>query len=336
MQGESSMVLFCSSPRWACVRKRIVLWGGFFHTSLCMTSHAPYYTIGLLGRFEPDETLLSFLEILVKRYDDNGVDMGIQLPLLVRKHNKIAKRLLALKRTFKNFRLELVLDQRQKWGYLNNPISHIGQERNQIIEGADQVYFIEEHYPELIFAQIKQFFASNADIILFASYSEMDYTCLKLPEQPKALLWEAKQMNGSHLKPYSRLFYRSIDFIRNHQFEVLAEDLPDDLLVAWIAEDKKIISRQIGNKSLTYDLLRLLDPQCPLLPVAVFVYAFSFYDNLWSFKSDAYGNIRERFVEFQNLLLALADSRKKGRPISSIDIFDIGHYDSYLAELCLT
>lgn len=300
-----------------------------------MTSHAPYYTIGLLGRFEPDETLLRFLEVLVKRYDDNGVDMGIQLPLLVKKHNKIAKRLLALKRTFKNFRLELVLDQRQKWGYLNNPTSHIGQERNQIIEEADQVYFIEEHCPELIFAQIKQFFASSADIILYASHSEMDYACRRIPEQPKTLLWEAKQMNGSHLKPYSRLFYRSIDFIRKHQFEVLAEDLPDDLLMAWIAADKKLISQHIGSHGLTNDLLRLLDPQCSLLPVAVFVYAFSFYDNLWSFKSNAYGNIRERFVEFQTLLLALAESRKRGRPISSIDIFDIDHYDSYLAELCL-
>lgn len=301
-----------------------------------MTSHAPYYTFGLLGRFEPDETLLRFLEILVKRYDDNGVGLNIQLALLTRKHNKIAKRLLALKQTSKNFRFELVIDQRQKWGYLNNPISVLGLERNQIIEEADQVYFIEEHCPELIFAQIKQFFVSNADIILFASYSEMDYTCLKLPEQPKALLWEAKQLNGLHATSSSRLFYRSIDFIRKHQFEVLAEDLPDDLLTAWIAADKKLISGNIGCNGLTNDLLRLLDPLSPLLPVAVFVYAFSFYDNLWSFGSHAYGNIRERFVEFQTLLLAIADARKKGRPIRSIGIFDIDQYNSYLAELCLS
>lgn len=293
------------------------------------------YTFGLLGRFEPDETLLRFLEVLVKRYDDNGVGLNIQLALLTRKHNKIAKRLLALKQTSKNFRLELVIDQKQKWGYLNNPISLLGQERNQIIEEADQVYFIEEQHPELIYAQMQQFFASNAQIILYASHSEMDFACRRIPKQPKTLLWAAKQMNRLHPTPYSRLFYRSIDFIRKHPFEVLAEDLPDDLLTAWIAEDKKLFSQHISSYSLTNDLLRLLDPQCSQLPVAVFIYAFSFYDNLWSFESHAYVSIRERFVEFQILLLALADSRKKGRPISTIDIFDIDHYDSYLAELCL-
>lgn len=255
--------------------------------------------------------------------------MRVLLAMLTRKHHKIANRLLELKKTCPNLRVELVIDKRQKFLYLYGTNSVTGLERNRLIDASDEVHLINERQPEPAFMQMRYFFAQYADTVLYASHAEMEYACEKADayaRQHRALLWEPKHSNmwTSHA---TYLFQESIDFLRQRQFRVFSNDIPDDLLKAWMTPDVKEVSQQIGIKGLRADLMRLLTLQCQQLPLAVFVYAFSFYDSLYSWGDSRYHTIRRSFEEFQKTLQREAAARKKRchhahEDVPAFDCFD--------------
>lgn len=284
------------------------------------------HILGLVGTFEPDANFFGFLYTVATHYHDNGKGLCILTTLQTKDHLEVASRLLEIKRHYNELRLEVAINMKHKALSEMSTRTISGQKRNRIIAAADEVHVIEEQN----LLQLESFVLSHADTILFSSHEEMDYICFKLNTYgSNNLIWEPRHSNRLHKKRYDRLFYKTFNFIRGRYFKVKTGDLPRELLSAWIAPSNGKYSRYLGCFDQTDILLRLLTPKCPHLPLTVFIYAFTFYDQIWTLETSP-KDVKVLFEQFQTLLRRTAAARANNYKLDFIDIFDFGSYATSL------
>lgn len=293
------------------------------------------YTLSLVGNFEPSKFIYGYIDTLADHYHDSGQRLCILLGLLNSNHLLIACHVLELKRIFHDLRLEVVVKKKQ-WVIQNKGcISHASKVRNQIIKAADKCHIMEETEPKAVTWELLQFFASNADKILYASILERNKDSTRLRYMRRRA--EFKYFNP---KPYpepsrvssARLLARSIDFIRKKRFQILSDQLPGDLLYDWLTDDILAYTNFYLWLDETADLLRRTDPDGQLLPLKVFAFVYTLHNDLWAFGFISPEDAMHHFGQFQTLLHRIAAAREEGLETGNFDVFNFTQYDNALEK----
>lgn len=126
----------------------------------------------------------------------------------------------------------------------------------------------------------------------------------------------------------SQKLAQSFEFIREKRFQVMSDELPDELLSMWLTDNERFFQKYFDRLDDMADLLRLQDDEGHLLPLKVFAYAYNFYKDFWAFEYPHCEEVSQRFDQFQGLLHKIAKVRNAGSHLRYLNIFDFPHYDS--------
>lgn len=134
-------------------------------------------------------------------------------------------------------------------------------------------------------------------------------------------------------------FCRSLAFIQTHDRIVYPDDLPDELLEAWIDPEADERLNEIKLARYAPSEIYRATPDDQSIPLKVFVYTYDRYCS---------GSYRERgperwldpsaerrYLQFQFILQTLRYDREHGTAVysSHIDIFDYGDYERIVREI---
>lgn len=134
-------------------------------------------------------------------------------------------------------------------------------------------------------------------------------------------------------------FCRSLAFIQTHNRIVHAEDIPDELLEAWIDPEADDSVGHIAIARLSPARIYTATPDDQSIPLKVFVYT---YDRYCSESYSQRGPERwldpsaeRRYLQFQFILQTIRYDREHGTTIyfPHIDIFDYGNYERIVREI---
>ncbi|MBS6992917.1 MAG: hypothetical protein KH156_12145 [Alistipes sp.] len=304
------------------------------------------FTIGFLGRFLFSDRMRDYLDTFISRYTCEGIRLWIAVDLISDQHQRLAERVLGLKRICPGLRLLAVIAGRQERTYRGRSESPSAQRRKRILDAADRYEVLPSNIGEFMrVVFLNRFFIGHCDLIVYSAYHaplfaadnfRMHIRSAENPPRVQYLSDEYPLQNPVSLEP-ALLLAESIAYIRGSGFRIMSDSLPPELLEKWLKGSGE--PRSHGRLAALEDVADVFRLENSLgrdyLLFKVFAYAYALHRDLWVLPQSGYdaGEAASmRFRQFRRLLEQVAEARKLGIEVGRYNLLDFDNYDGILKK----